>query len=79
MWFLVHVTGMNGPKTRGLLGKGVSAPVTPAVFGPFMLGMCICSHNYSIMYQKRNVGEGNIGKSGALGGENSLMGGCSGH
>jgi len=38
-----------------------------------------CSHNYSIMYQKRNVREGNIGKTGAPGGENSLTGGCSGH
>jgi len=32
---------MNGPNTRGLLGKGLSAPVTPAVFGPFMPGTCI--------------------------------------
>jgi len=31
---------MNGPNTRGLLGKGLSAPVTPAVFGPFMPGAC---------------------------------------
>jgi len=36
----VHVPGMNGPNTRGLLGKGLSAPVTPAVFGPFMPGTC---------------------------------------
>jgi len=36
MWFLVHVPGMNGANTRGLLGKGPSAPVTPAVFGPFI-------------------------------------------
>ena len=74
MWFLVHVPGMNGPNTRGLLGKGLSAPITPVVFGPFMPWTCICSHNYSIMYQKSNVGEGNIRKSGALGGENSLRG-----
>jgi len=33
---LVHVPGMNGPNTRGLLGKGLSAPVTTAVFGPFI-------------------------------------------
>jgi len=74
MSFLVHVPGMNGANTRGLLGKGLSAPVTPAVFGPLMPGTCICSHNYSIMYQKSNVGEGNIRKCGALGGENSLTG-----
>jgi len=42
MWFLVHVPGMNGPNTRGLLGKGLSAPVTTAVFGPFIPGTCIC-------------------------------------
>ena len=65
---------MNGRNTRGLLGKGLSAPVTPAVFGPFIPGTCICSHNYSIMYQKSNVREGNIRKSRALGGENSLTG-----
>jgi len=29
------------------------------------------------MYQKTNVQEGNIRKSGALSGENSLTGGCS--
>jgi len=67
MWFLVHIPGMNGPNTRGLLGKGLSAPVTPAVFGPFLPGTCLCSHNYSIMYQKSNVGEGNIRKSGGRG------------
>jgi len=39
----------------------------------------ICSHNYSIMYQKSNVREGNIQKGGAPGGENSLTGGCLGH
>jgi len=76
---VVHVPGMNGPNTWGLLGKGLSAPVTPAVFGPFTPGTCICSHNYSIMYQKSKVREGNIQKSGAQGGENSLTGGCSGH
>jgi len=64
MWFLVHFPGMNGPNTRGLLGKGLSAPVTPAVFGPFMPGTCICSYNYLIMYQKSNVREGNIRNSG---------------
>ena len=53
--FFVHVPGMNGPNTRGLLGKGLSAPVTTVVFGPFIPGTCICSHNYSIMYQKSNV------------------------
>ena len=78
MWFLVHVPGMNRPNTRGLLGKGLSAPVTTAVFGLFIPGTCICSHNYSIMYQKSNVREGNIRKSGALGGENSLTGGLFG-
>jgi len=67
---------MNGPNTRGLLGKGLSAPVTPAVFGLFMPGTCICSYNYSIIYQKSNVQEGNIRKSGALGGANSLTGGA---
>ena len=36
----VQVPGMNGPNTRGFLGKGLSAPVTPAVFGPFMPGTC---------------------------------------
>jgi len=76
MWFLVHVPGMNGPNTKGLLGKGLFAPVTTAVFGPFIPGTCICSLNYSIMYQKSNVREGNIRKSGALGGENSLTGGA---
>jgi len=70
---------MNRPNTRGLLGKPLSAPVITAVFGPFIPGTCICSHNYSIMYQKSNVREGNIRKSGALGGESSLTGGCSGH
>jgi len=35
---------------------------------------CICSHNYSIMYQKSNVREGNIRTGGAQGGENSLTG-----
>jgi len=70
---------MNGPNTRVLLGKGLSAHLTLAVFGPFMPGTCICSHNYSIMYQQSNVREGNIHKSGALGGDNSLTGGCSGH
>jgi len=78
MWFLVHVPGMNGANTRGLLGKGLSATVTPVVFGLFIPGTCICSHNYSIMYQKSNVREGNIGKSRALGGENSLTGGLFG-
>jgi len=40
----------------------------------------IGSHNYSIMYQKSNVGEGNtIGKSRVPGRENSLTGGCPGH
>jgi len=63
---------MNGPNTRGLLGKGLVPPVTPVVFGPCIPGTCICSHNYSIMYQKSNIEEGNIQKSGALGGENSL-------
>jgi len=43
------------------------------------LVFCICSHNYSIIYQKRNVREGNIGKSRAPGGESSLRGGCTGH
>jgi len=37
---LVQVPGMNGPNTWGVLGKGLSAPVTPAVFGPFMPGTC---------------------------------------
>jgi len=69
---------MNGPNTSGLLGPGLSAPVTPAVFSQVMPGTCIRSHNYSIMYQKSNVREGNIPKSGAPGGENSLRGGCSG-
>jgi len=36
--------------------------------------MCICSHNFSIMYQRSNVQEGNFRKRGALGGENSLTG-----
>jgi len=52
--------------------------VTPAVFGPFMPVMCICSLNYSIMYQKSNVQEGNLRKGGALGRENSLTGGLFG-
>jgi len=34
-----------------------------------------CSDNYSIIYQKSNVGGGNITKTGAPGGESSLMGG----
>jgi len=29
MWFLVHVSDMNGRNTRGLLGKGLSPPGTP--------------------------------------------------
>ena len=58
---------MNGPNTRGLLGKGLSAPVTTPVFRPCMPGPSICSRNYSIMYQKSNVREGNIRKSGASG------------
>ena len=37
---LLQVPGMNGPNTRGLLGKRLSAPVTQAVFGPFMPGTC---------------------------------------
>jgi len=36
----LQLPGMNGPNTRGLLGKGLSAPVTPAVFGPFMPRTC---------------------------------------
>jgi len=36
----------------------------------------ICLHNYSIIYQKSNLGEGNIRKRGAPGGENSLTGGA---
>jgi len=39
----VQVPGMNGQNTRGLLVKGLSAPVTPAVFGPFMPGTCNCA------------------------------------
>ena len=39
----------------------------------------ICSHNYSTMYPKSTVREGNIRKGAAPGAENSLMGGCSGH
>jgi len=78
MWFFVHVPAMNGPNTRGLLGKGLSAPVTTVVFCPFMPGTCICSHKNSIMYQKNNVREGNIRNSGALGGESSLTGAWTG-
>jgi len=70
---------MNVPNTRGLLAKGLSAHVIPAVLGPFMPETCICLHNYSIMNQKSNIREGNIRKSGALGRENSLTVGCSGH
>jgi len=44
---VVHVPGMNGPNTRGLLGKGLSAPVTPAVFGPFMPGTCNAQYRRS--------------------------------
>ena len=39
----------------------------------------ICSHNYSFMYQKRKVREGNIRKRGAPGGESSLTGSGLGH
>ena len=38
----------------------------------------ICLHNYSMIYQKKNVREGNIRKSVAPGGENSLTGGLFG-
>jgi len=38
----------------------------------------ICSHNYSIIYQKSKVREGNIRKSRAPGGDNSVMGALSG-
>jgi len=38
----------------------------------------ICSHNCSIMNQKRNVREGNIQKSGTPGGASSLTGGLFG-
>jgi len=37
----------------------------------------ICSHNYSFMYQKSMVPQGNIRKSEAPGGENSLTEGLS--
>jgi len=69
---------MNRPNTKGLLGKRLSVPVTPAVFGPFIPGTFICSHNYSIMYQKSNVRDGNKRKSRALGGEKSLTGAWTG-
>ena len=79
MSFLVHVPGMKEPNTRGLLGNRLSSPVTPTVFGPFMPGTCICSHNYSIIYEESNVQEGNIRKGGAFSGESLLTGSCSGH
>jgi len=39
---------------QGLLGKGLSAPGTPPVFGPFMPGTCNIS--YSTRTEVKNVG-----------------------